>query len=373
MMNDMEMTQLEESLKLFFLERTDIHNRILSADELAEYISWLVRQYGNIEYSLYDLPITINNEKQLKLAERILSGRIDPVSFRQLSSSYSLQSEQQFISAKQDISLGRMMRYMPGQWHTSDYFEIYYAPYGKCPVFFQKEKIDLCNGQILIAAPNIVHASPCYADDAILYYFMVRASTFESVFWNQLPKNSLLASFFHRSLSASETTAWLFFDTEKDEQLLSLTHQMNAEFEEAGNYSAQMLNALMTQFFIRILKKYEKSARLPRTDDFYWRQEYSAILIYIQQNYAKAGIRDVAETFHYSTRQISRVVKDCFNLSYAQLILKLRMERASELLRQGDVSVSEISEMIGYADTSSFCRAFLLYYGVSPGKMKKNS
>ena len=59
-----------------------------------------------------------------------------------------------------------------------------------------------------------------------------------------------------------------------------------------------------------MLQRYESTARLPRSGDFYWKHEYSAILAYIQQHFAEAGIEDVARQFHYSTRQISRVVKD---------------------------------------------------------------
>ena len=91
---------------------------------------------------------------------------------------------------------------------------------------------------------------------------------------------------------------------------------------------------------------------------------------YIQQHFTEAGIDDVAKEFHYSTRQISRVVKSCFDLSYAQLVLKLKMERAAMLLTQGSISVAEVGELVGYADTSSFCRAFSRYYGTTPGERK---
>lgn len=365
--SDLAMTPLEEGLKRLLDQRPDMKAKIPTAQELTAYISWMAQKYGANSPSLESLPVYIGDKAQTELAARVLKNPRDKQALQQLSTGYGMQSERRYILQSHDISLGRMLRYMPGQWHTSDYFEIYYAPCGECPIHFENEVVPLSRGAVLITAPNVLHASPCYADDAILHYFMVRASTFDQVFWSQLPESSLLASFFRKSLSGESGASWLFFDTEEDGELLALTDRMHREFREAGSYSPQLLNALMTEFFILTLKRYESSARLPRTGDFYWKHEYSAILSYIQQHFTEAGIDDVARAFHYSTRQISRVVKSCFDLSYAQLVLKLKMERAAALLTQGGASVSEIGELVGYADTSSFCRAFSRYHGTTPG------
>ena len=370
--SDWNMTPLEERLKLLLDQRPDMKARIPTAEELTDYIAWMAQEYGANSPSLESLPVYIGDETQTELAARVLKNPMDKQALHQLSTGYGMQSERRYILQSHDISLGRMLRYMPGQWHTSDYFEIYYAPFGECPIHFENEVVTLARGAVLITAPNVLHASPCYADDAILHYFMVRASTFDQVFWSQLPESSLLASFFRKSLSGETGAFWLFFDTAEDMDLLQLTEKMSVEFREAGSYCPQMLNALMTEFFILMLKRYESSARLPRTEDFFWKHEYSAILSYIQQHFTEAGIVDMAKEFHYSTRQISRVVKSCFDLSYAQLVLKLKMERAAVLLTQSGISVAEVGELVGYADTSSFCRAFSRYYGYTPKEIKTN-
>ena len=42
------------------------------------------------------------------------------------------------------------------------------------------------------------------------------------------------------------------------------------------------------------------------------------------------------------------------------------MEKAAFLLRQGEMSVQNISEAVGYANLSSFYRTFQKYYGLPP-------
>ena len=360
------MTPLEEQLREILSRRPDIKDRIPTAAKLAKYIAWMAETFSAEGLTLETLPVYIGNESQRRLALRALKNPGDRQALGELSRGYHVQSEQQYIMSNHDIHVSRMLRYMPGQWHSSDYFEIYYAPCGDCTIFFENESISLSRGAVLVIAPGILHASPCYADDAVLDYFLVRASTFERVFFNQLPGNSLLASFFRKALSGEQGASWLYFDTAEDEQLFQLTERMEREYQRTGSYSAQLLNALLTEFFILMLMRYESTARLPRTDGFYWKHEYSAILSYIQQHYTEATLEDVAKIFHYSTRQISRVVKSCLGLTYAQLVMKLKMEKAAELLGRGDVSIPAISRMLGYSDPSSFYHAYTGYYGRTP-------
>ena len=365
-----DMTPLEERLKHILAQRPDIRGHIPTAAELSDYITWMAEHYSSEGITLDRLPVFIGDETLSLLAERVLRDPGDRQALAQLSTGYGLQSERRYIMRNHDISVGRMLRYMPGQWHTSDFFEVYYAPCGACPIHFENETVTLSHGAVLIVAPHIVHASPCYADDAILEYFLVRASTFERVFWNQLPKDSLLAFFFRLALNGVGDASWLFFDTAEDEELLMLAGRLEHEYQESGSYTVQMMNLLMTEFFLLTLMKYESTARLPRTGDFYWKHEYSAILSYIQQRFTEATLEDVAQAFHYSTRQISRVVKNCLDMTYAQLVLKLKMERAAELLKQGDTSIAAIGRVLGYSDTSSFYHAFTRYYGKAPGEYK---
>ncbi len=369
------MTPLEEIFKVLLDRRPDIRNSIPRADDLADYISWMAEEFGETyrgKFTLDSIPTPPVSSGQHALAERMMRDPMDRQAMSRFSAEFASQSEHWSIQTGRDISIGRMLRYMPGQWHTSEYFEVYYAPKGRCTIYFREENETLSNGAVLIVAPGILHATPCYADDAILFSIMVRRSTFEQVFFRQLPESSLLASFFRKALSGDDEASWLYFDTQADEEVQSLCARMEQTFRQAGSYDKQMMNALLTVFFILVLKKFESTARLPRSRDFFWKRDYSAILSYIQENYADAGIEDVAKVFNYSTRQISRIIKDCLGLSYARLILKLRMERAADLLSREEVSIAQAANQVGYADNSSFYRAFIQYYGKTPGSYRQD-
>ncbi len=122
----------------------------------------------------------------------------------------------------------------------------------------------------------------------------------------------------------------------------------------------------MNTVFSLLLRRYEGTVRLPRTEGFFWRHEFSAILSYLQTHFATTSVEEMAEHFHYSRRQINRIVRSCLDLSYQELVLKLKMEHARKLLKTEDLPISEIAQQLGYSSVPSFYRAYTKYYGVTP-------
>ena len=49
-----------------------------------------------------------------------------------------------------------------------------------------------------------------------------------------------------------------------------------------------------------------------------------------------------------------------------------RMERAAELLHTSGLSLEKVAQAVGYSSVSQFAAAFRRYYGVTPGKYRKN-
>lgn len=59
------------------------------------------------------------------------------------------------------------------------------------------------------------------------------------------------------------------------------------------------------------------------------------------------------------------------NVSPYKFILSLRIDEAKELLLFSSMSINEISEQIGFADSSYFSRIFRKYTGCSPSDWRK--
>lgn len=372
------MSQTEKLLKKLFLLRPELNAKILSHTELAEYIVWLAQMSDkvdkNTEWSIDTDAFPVSPDSPLaELAGRLRANPEDKQALSAMSSIYENQREGSYFLANYDISIGQMLRYMPAHWHTNDHFEALYCFSGTCPIYFADETIVMKPGTVLIIAPSVLYASPCYQDDSVLFYYMARSSTFDKVFWNQLDSENLMSSFFRQALGQEEHSAYLHFETDVDEEIEQLLLRISNEFFHPRTYTAQMLNALMSEFFILLLRRYEDTAKLPRTKDFYWKQEFSAIFSYIRTHYQDMTLAEIAEHFHYSERQITRIVINCTGSNYSQLVLKLRMEKAANLLRQQAGSVESISSAVGYSTLSSFYRAFTRYFHCTPIEYQNRS
>ena len=359
------MSDLEKQLKRCFFSRPDLTGKILTPDELSSYIFWLVTTQRSLPEAHPPMAAPIAG---------ILSAGADTVSLKKaLAACFSEQDESRYLPEKKDISLDRMMRYMPAHWHTSDSFELYYVFSGECPIHFPGETVVCHPGSVLIAAPGALHATPCYGDDRVLMTSLVRASTFERVFWNQLNSQNLMSVFFRQALHQGGSAAYLWFDTPRDRELEDLLTCMEQELSQELPYSSQMVNTLMSAFFLLLLRRYERTAQLPRTGDLHWKRKFSSLFQYIQDHAATTSLPEIAARFHYSERQISRIVKMCTGMNYAHLITKLRMEKAALLLKQSSLTMDEIAAAVGYSGVSSFYRAFEQYYSCSPGSYRKTN
>ena len=365
-MNEYPLTPMEARLKERYLSRPDIQGTVLNNRELSEYIFWLARTEAANDKAYYS-----GSHNFADITTQITRDPRDEKAIGSLAAMFANQREDRFLLAGSDISVGRMFRYMPAHWHTNEYFEVYYCFSGECPVHLDSEIIRLKHGSVLILAPNVRHASPCYADDAVLNYYMLRSSTFDKVFWNQLPADSLMSTFFRQALGHTKHPSYLHFETSGDPELESVLGRIEQERRQPENYSGQFLNLLMSEFFLLMFRRYEGPARLPRTGSFFWKHEFSAIFSYIQSHFAERTQAEVAAEFGYSERQLNRIVKSCTGDTYAHLALRLRMERAAQLLEKG-ATIEATAEACGYATLSSFYRSFTAWHNCTPAVFRKS-
>lgn len=100
-------------------------------------------------------------------------------------------------------------------------------------------------------------------------------------------------------------------------------------------------------------------------------KSFLAILKYIEENYAKdISLKIISEEFHLNANYISQLIKSETGLTYTQYLTELRIGKAKELLKSNSMSLTEISEAVGFNDYFYFIKKFKKAVGVTPGKYK---
>lgn len=79
-------------------------------------------------------------------------------------------------------------------------------------------------------------------------------------------------------------------------------------------------------------------------------------------------IDQMAEQLGWGRSVVYRRVKQLFGMTPNDYIRKVRMERAATLLVEGNHTVAEISQMVGFSDPGYFNRCFKKHFGTTPAK-----
>ncbi|MBP3360288.1 MAG: response regulator [Clostridia bacterium] len=94
---------------------------------------------------------------------------------------------------------------------------------------------------------------------------------------------------------------------------------------------------------------------------------------YIRENLSKKmSIKRIAEHFGYSTNYLGKLYKNYTGISMHDYVLKMKMERAAEMLRVPQNQISDIAYVLGYTDYAYFIKQFKEYYGETPKVFRDN-
>ncbi|WP_336774704.1 AraC family transcriptional regulator [Paenibacillus sp. MMO-58] len=96
-----------------------------------------------------------------------------------------------------------------------------------------------------------------------------------------------------------------------------------------------------------------------------------ACLQYMETHYAEGiSVTDLAEWSGMHRSHLSSRFKQSFGISPREYLIKLRMDRAVEMLQSRTLSITDISLSLGYTDLYTFSRAFCTYTGMSPSNYR---
>ncbi len=92
------------------------------------------------------------------------------------------------------------------------------------------------------------------------------------------------------------------------------------------------------------------------------------LLVYVNKNYNSPdmSLKELSDVFNMSVSSASKIFKEVTGIKFSDYISRLRMERAKELLREKNLDINKVANMVGYENTYSFKRAFVRYEGVKP-------
>lgn len=87
---------------------------------------------------------------------------------------------------------------------------------------------------------------------------------------------------------------------------------------------------------------------------------------------AESNLQDVASLVaSMSESKMKKLFKSVYNMSITEYIQRKRISVAEHMLIQTDLTIAEISRIVGYSNPSRLIEIFKRYYGFTPSKYRK--
>jgi AraC-like DNA-binding protein len=85
----------------------------------------------------------------------------------------------------------------------------------------------------------------------------------------------------------------------------------------------------------------------------------------------KPSLQDVAAAVFVSPAHLRHLFHQVTRRAPGTLMREIQMEEAMSCVQAGNMTVSEISDYLGFSEPSAFNRAFFKYHGVRPGRSRR--
>jgi AraC-like DNA-binding protein/ActR/RegA family two-component response regulator len=92
-------------------------------------------------------------------------------------------------------------------------------------------------------------------------------------------------------------------------------------------------------------------------------------IAYVEQNFrSKVTSAKAAALCGFSAFQFSRVFRESYSITFQEYLLRFRIREACRLLRNPSAQVADVAQLVGFNDSSYFCKIFKRYTNTSPSR-----
>ena len=84
------------------------------------------------------------------------------------------------------------------------------------------------------------------------------------------------------------------------------------------------------------------------------------------------SLQELSEIVQISPSQLQRIIRKLYDQSFRERILFLKMQNAKRLIRDTDIPMIKIADLVGYASFYSFYGVFKKYFGMTPSQYRES-
>ena len=283
------------------------------------------------------------------------------------------------------IDMRPHVRFVHFPLHTHNYVEFIYMCQGETVHIIDGQRITLHQGDLLFLNQHARQEILPAGENDIAINFMILPEFFDTSFAMLEHEESPLKDFLISCLTQKDIGGnFLYFGVSAIPQIQNIMENLilnmlpgftetsgsAASYNPDNSYSNSVNQVTMGLLFMTLLQ-HTDTIRVSRRS---FEQEIMfRLLRYVDEQYRDASLKAFAEAVREDEYVLSRIIKKNTGSTFKELLQNKRMSKACDLLKNTDISIADISVLIGYDNTSFFHRLFRRLYNCSPRDFRLSS
>ncbi|WP_010681146.1 AraC family transcriptional regulator [Acetivibrio cellulolyticus] len=252
-----------------------------------------------------------------------------------------------------------------------EFYEMVYIKRGNAVFEISGYPAEIGPNDIIIIKPNQFHKFIVKSESGC--EFIVLNFKFVNEFDLQFSGVSL--EYFLDFVSGKESGSFLTLKVSQKNEIINILNRILKE-KENPDIGSELLNyMLVMELFVlisRALKmEWENSIKNKSSK---LKELIQVSVSYINNNYEREiSLKDIAQYVFLSTSYFTRAFKEETGISPINYLLKTRIERAKELLKDSTLKISDIALSVGFSNQQRFNDIFKKYVKMTPLQYRKEN
>lgn len=259
--------------------------------------------------------------------------------------------------------------------HVHNYTEFMYVMKGQVEEFIENGYRTYSEGHACLLNQNVPHCEWIGEDCTLIYLHFAKSYVHDLLTGNLIKKKAgILYNFSLNNMQDSSSYIKQYIEFIPSENHVLNTYQINTTFDTLVDEllfkkpgQQLMIQALLVRFFSYFLdypNQFEPHHTILDTkSDQYL---FNLITQYIEEYPGRPNRQTLAEHFHYSGDHINRIIKKHSGKSFVDYVREISLQKAAEMLKNSDLSISAIITLVGFENKSYFYDMFKRKYGHTP-------
>ncbi len=252
-----------------------------------------------------------------------------------------------------------------------EFYEMVYMKKGNAIFEIAGYQAVLGPNDIVIIKPNQPHKFIVKSESGC--EFIVLSFKFQSHLDSEFSEVSL--EDFLNFVSSGESGAFIQLKVSQKNDIITLLNRILKEKESKEIGSGFLNYLLIMELFVLISRALKMEWENSIKDKSLKLKELIHISVnYINNNFERdISLGDIAKFVFLSSSYFIRAFKEEMGISPINYLLKVRVERAKELLADTDLKISDIALNVGFSNQQRFNEIFKKYAGMTPLHYRKQA